>query len=433
MKKICLLPVVLFFISTVILSGQPESKDKFGPANKINSGVNIHFTKGHEKDLDMIAKAGFKFIRMDFTWQSTERKKGVYDWSAYEELTENLSKRGIRALYILDYSNALYEDHVESKDPLSGQVQKGVAAPRKPESVEAFAKWASAAVKHFRGNNIIWEIWNEPNIFFWRPSPDVENYNKLALATCKAVKAVVPEAIIIGPATSQLPVPFIESFLASGVIEYIDAVSVHPYRRYSMSPETAVDDYKKIDELIKKYTPAGESLVPIISGEWGYNTSTRGVSLETQAAYIARMQLSNLVYGIPLSIWYDWKNDGPDPDEWEHNFGTVTPDLDPKPAYVAIKTLNGQLGNFTFLKRIEIKNPNDFVLLFRDEKGNGKIAAWTTEVPHNVIVEEIKTKPGTLVGTDWSGKAVQVKSDDGTLHIEMDVYPQYINLSEGWE
>jgi hypothetical protein len=258
---------LLGYFTMKVSSGQPESKDKFGLPDKINSGVNIHFTKGQERDLDMIAEAGFKFIRMDFTWQSTERERGVYDWSAYEDLTENLNKRGIRALYILDYSNALYEDRVESKDPFSGQIQKGIAAPRKPESVEAFAKWASAAVKHFRGNNIIWEIWNEPNIFFWRPVPDVENYNKLALATCRAVKATVPEAIIIGPATSQLPVLFIESFLASGVIEYIDAVSVRPYRRYSMSPETAVDDYKKIDDLNNKYTPVGKSPIPIISGE----------------------------------------------------------------------------------------------------------------------------------------------------------------------
>ena len=39
-------------------------------------GVNIHFTRGHETDLDMIAAAGFKFIRMDFGWGGTERKKG---------------------------------------------------------------------------------------------------------------------------------------------------------------------------------------------------------------------------------------------------------------------------------------------------------------------------------------------------------------------
>ncbi|MBK9389972.1 MAG: hypothetical protein IPN68_07195 [Bacteroidetes bacterium] len=99
-----------------------------------------------------------------------------------------------------------------------------------------------------------------------------------------------------------------------------------------MSPETAVEDYKKIRELITRYTTDGKPGIPIISGEWGYSSSSKGVALETQAAYIVRMQLSNLLYGIPFSIWYDWKNDGPDPEEHEHNFGSVTNDLKPKPA-----------------------------------------------------------------------------------------------------
>src|SRR5437660_11906579 len=77
-------------------------------------GVNIHFTRGHGKDLDRIAAAGFKVVRMDFSWGGTETKKGVYDWSAYDELTADLEKRGLRPLYILDYSNALYEEAVTS-------------------------------------------------------------------------------------------------------------------------------------------------------------------------------------------------------------------------------------------------------------------------------------------------------------------------------
>ena len=44
-------------------------------------GVNIHFTRGRERDLDMIAAAGFKFIRMDFTWESIERKKGAVSYT----------------------------------------------------------------------------------------------------------------------------------------------------------------------------------------------------------------------------------------------------------------------------------------------------------------------------------------------------------------
>ena len=38
----------------------------------------------------MIRDAGFKFIRMDFGWGGIERKKGEYNWGAYEELTDNL-------------------------------------------------------------------------------------------------------------------------------------------------------------------------------------------------------------------------------------------------------------------------------------------------------------------------------------------------------
>ncbi len=81
-----------------------------GPVLPAGVGVNIHFVRGQTRDLDLIAAAGFKFIRMDFAWDSIETKKGEYDWSAYDELTRNLEQRGISAIYILDYSNPLYEE-----------------------------------------------------------------------------------------------------------------------------------------------------------------------------------------------------------------------------------------------------------------------------------------------------------------------------------
>jgi hypothetical protein len=38
-------------------------------------GVNIHFARGHLKDLDQIAAAGFKVVSIDFAWAGIERKK----------------------------------------------------------------------------------------------------------------------------------------------------------------------------------------------------------------------------------------------------------------------------------------------------------------------------------------------------------------------
>lgn len=408
-----------------------ELTKKLVPANQVCSGINIHFITGQEKDLDMIAAAGFRFIRMDFLWQAIERTKGNYDWAAYDELTANLNKRGLGAIYILDYSNSLYEDQVNSSDPLTNKEQKDIASPRKSESIAAFARWASASAAHFKGSNIIWEIWNEPNIFFWKPKPDVKEYIALAIATCKAVRSVVPDATIIGPASSEVPMPYLESFLASGVLEYLDAVSVHPYRDYSKSPETAASDYKNLRGLIERYAPDVKKKMPIISSEWGYSSSTKGVSLEKQEAYIVRMQLSNLLNNIPVSIWYDWKNDGDDPTEHEQNFGTVTSDLKPKPAYTAVQTMNIQLKGFTFLRRIRLKSDNDFALLFKNDIGTYKITAWTMVQSHQIMMDDIIPKVTGITDRDGKGNVLNLMTDKGRLVLDLNEFPQYITLPEG--
>jgi len=360
-------------------------------------GVNLHFSRGHEAELDLIAAAGCKFTRMDLGWAGIERERGRYDWSAYDELTANLEKRGIRALYILDYSNPLYEATVTARDPVSGKERRDVASPQRPESVAAFARWAGEAARHFKGGRVIWEIWNEPNISFWKPKPDVEQYTALALATCAAIRTADPNATIIAPATSEVPVTFLEKFFASGVLAQLDAVSVHPYRNYAKPPETAAEDYAKLRELIRRYAPKEKQELPIVSGEWGYASHSKGVSLETQAAFIVRQQLANLLAGVPLSIWYDWKNDSADPAEREHNFGTVWPDLKPKPAYFALRTMTTALGGYRIVCRLDAGDPQDYVLQLATRDGPEKLAAWTTGEPHEVTVP-VRSTANTVIG-----------------------------------
>ncbi|HEY3860382.1 MAG TPA: cellulase family glycosylhydrolase [Verrucomicrobiae bacterium] len=353
-------------------------------------GVNIHFITGHQRDLDMIARAGFKFIRMDFSWEATERKAGVYDWSEYDTLTANLERHGLRAIYILDYVNALYEPMVEAKravgDPLPEQ---HLASPRHPESVAAFARWSAAAARHFRDKHILWEIYNEPNGDFWRPKPDAAEYTTMALATAKAIRQAEPDATIIAPALAGFNWEYMEHFLKSGVLEYLDGVSIHPYRPFGKPPETAAPEYKRLRAMIDSDAPPSKrGRIPILSGEWGYPSSTKGVSLDTQAAYAVREQLSNLLNGIPLSIWYDWKNDGHNPDDGEQNFGTVTEELAPKPAYAAISAMTRELAGCRLERRLEGFPETDFALVFTNGHGGRKIAAWTLGEPHHARAKD---------------------------------------------
>ena len=138
----------------------------------------------------------------------------------------------------------------------------------------------------------------------------------------------------------------------------------------------------------------GGKTVPIVSSEWGYSTGTVGASYtpvstaQLQGDYLARSFLVNLSQGIPLSIWYDWKNDGTDPtNTYEQNFGTVDGRSRPKPAYNELQLLTKSLKGETFTTRLSDGiNSSDWLLVFTSPSGQQTLAAWTTGNPRTVTV-----------------------------------------------
>jgi polysaccharide biosynthesis protein PslG len=213
-------------------------------------------------------------------------------------------------------------------------------------------------VQHFRGQGILWEMYNEPNIGFWKPKPNVEHYVKLALEVGRAVRAVAPDEKYIGPGTSQIDMTFLEACFRGGLLEYWCGVSVHPYRQ--KGPETAAAEYAALRRLIDRYAPG--KTIPILSGEWGYSAAWKNYDETIQGKMLPRQWLVNLANDVPISIWYDWHDDGTDPKEAEHHFGTVSnayhagraPVYDPKPAYRAAKTLTTLLSGFKLNKPLAV-------------------------------------------------------------------------------
>jgi polysaccharide biosynthesis protein PslG len=389
-----------------------------GPAVPEGLGVNIHFTDARPGELEMLAAAGLRWVRMDFGWDGTEREKGKYDFSAYDRLLSALDQHKILAVLILDYSNRHYD--------------KGLS-PASDEGRKAFAQWAAAAARHFRGRGVVWEMYNEPNIFFWRPKPDVHQYVKLALEVGRALREGAPDELYVGPATSEIAFPFLEDCFKAGLLDYWAAVSVHPYRQ--TGPETAAAEYARLRQMIDRYAPKGKK-VPILSGEWGYSSAWGRFDEAKQGKMLPRQWLVNLENGVPISIWYDWHDDGTDPKEGEHHFGTVRheyhagrqPVYDPKPAYLAAKTLTGALDGFQFQSRAKVGGAEDYVLRFA--RGNEvRFAAWTTSAaPHPVI---IPASPGRYVATAHTGERLPspTAGPEG-VKVTLTDAPQYLVLEK---
>ncbi len=393
-------------------------------------GVNIHFTDPKPGEMEMLKGAGFRVIRMDFAWSRTEREKGVYDFSAYDRLMAALEKHGMRALFILDYGNPHYD---------------GGLAPHSEEGRQAFARWAAAAVERFQGRGVLWEMYNEPNIRFWKPEPNVEDYVKLARKVGKAIRRVAPNELYIGPATSRIDLEFLEACFQGGLLEDWDAVSVHPYRQNA--PETVVPEYAELRELIERYAPEDKP-IPILSGEWGYSSAWHGMDEEKQGKMLPREWLINLACGIPVSIWYDWHDDGRDPEEPEHHFGTVLfpyhegrePVYTPKPAYLAAKTLARQLDGFRFNKRLDTGSADEYLLLFtRDDEV--RLAAWTTAAEPRTAT--VPASPGSFRLTGHTGEELPKTSAGGNgLAMTLADAPKYLvpeepndllRLAAAWE
>jgi hypothetical protein len=391
----------------------PEFVLPDNPAVPEGLGVNIHFTDPRPGEMEMLAVGGFRWVRMDFAWGGTEREKGRYDFRAYDRLLAALRPHGIRVLFILDYSNRHYDND---------------QSPCSDEGRAAFARWAAAAVERFQGRGILWEMYNEPNISFWRPKPDVQQYAKLALAVGQAIRRVAPDEMYIGPATSGVDLPFLEKCFEAGLLEYWSAVSVHPYRQ--QAPETAADDYARLRRLIAKYAPGKR--IPILSGEWGYSSVWQRMDADKQGKLLPRQWLTNLAHDVPVSIWYDWHDDGPDPKEPEHHFGTVLhphrgdqrPVYEPKPAYLAAKTLTAELAGFHFNKRLHLGRDDDYALLWT--KGPAvRLAVWTTAKDAHKVT--IPASPGRFAVTGHTGQLLPaVTADQRGLTVTLHDAPQYL-------
>jgi polysaccharide biosynthesis protein PslG len=331
--------------------------------------------------VDSIEGCGAKFIRVGVQWGGIEvGTPGNYDFSGMDAISTSYASRGVRVMWqLVGGSDGMYSPD----DPSS------------PTWRQHFADFTGAVAAHFQGRGGLFEIWNEPE-GVWSSWPNFDSPSEYVdtVARCHAaMKAADPNCVILGPTSGANSYStWLRDCFSGGLLDYVDAVSVHPYQ--AGKPEDVVATYDWARQQMQTY---GGQIKPIASTEWGYSTGHVGPAWqayvptpELQADYLQRAFLVNMTQGIPLSLWYNFRNVGTDPDAYEENFGMVKawPILEEKPAYEAMRKLTSSLAGETFTMRLtDGISSEDWLMVFSKHDGFQTLATWTTGDSHTITVD----------------------------------------------
>ncbi len=396
-----------------------EGDAKLDPASPF--GACTHFAQGKGRlpdTMQLMARAGIKWLRDECSWGAVEREKGVY---TFPEITERYlttaREYGITPLIIFDYGNRLYDDG---------------NAPASDEAQAAFGEYCFQMVQRFKHLCKHWEVYNEPNIRFWKPEPDPTAYARLLKIAHAAAKRADPECTVVGICTAGTDLKFIRAVLEESGPEFMDALSIHPYR-YPRSPEASdfVGDVTGAHDLLAEFGGQDQRLWLTEIG-WPTHVGKRGLPEDASARMLVRMyvQAMSLPFVGPV-VWYDFQNDGMNAEYNEHNFGLIRwDDFSVKAGYLAYRMMTRALEGKSFERRVELGDGAAHAYVFRGDE-EATVVAWSVppeEQPdgngsHSVA---LRLDVDTAEVSSITGEIKQVAAEDGILPLELGPSPVFV-------
>jgi len=223
---------------------------------EIPYGVNTFLQEEVERPkievmLQMIADAGFVWLRQEFPWEDLEvdgrgqftdsrqdidgdgEPDTIDAWAKYDQIVELTQQYGLRLMVRL--SNP---PEWSRSDP-----EAGAFAP--PDDYQDFVNYAVAVAERYQGQITHYQIWNEPNIYpeWGNNFVDPAGYTELLCRTYEALKDVDPNIVVISGAIAPTisldgyfgfnDLIFLQEIYDNGGGECFDVLSAQGYGLFS--------------------------------------------------------------------------------------------------------------------------------------------------------------------------------------------------------
>jgi hypothetical protein len=306
-----------------------------------------------DKTVRMASEAGIGWAKQEFLWEEIETRKGVFDWSKYDDIVAVYQKYNLQIIARLDRPPAWARQHPS---------ETGSSGP--PDRLDDYADFVEEFARHYRGRIFFFQVWNEPNLGReWDDGPvDPDAYVQLLQLVYPRVKAVdariqilsAPLAITLGepfmPGSDKWrnmnDLDFLEAMYRAGAKDYFDILSANAFGLES-PPEAPPDprqlNFQRLVLERQVMERNGDESKPVWIAEYGWNAAPESfpkekltwgrVTEQEQADYTLRgieYARANWPWVGVVNLWYFRQVGNIVSDNAEYYFRLVDVDFTPR-------------------------------------------------------------------------------------------------------
>jgi hypothetical protein len=317
-----------------------------------------------DEDLNYMRAGGIGTVRLPLVWAGIQpTANGDYEWGSFDQILGVVARAKLRVLPSIGTTPS-WLARKGTTLPVHNARQRAAWAAFLQAAVARYGPHGSYWVEHAPGTAEpvpklpirSWQIWNEPNFFYFAYPVSPADYAKLVSISSKAIKRTEPRADVIlaglfGEPTAKgrrgMPAA---DFLAglyrhAGLEQSFDGVALHPYAVDSQELEGMV-------EALHGVTVENRDRVPLYITEMGWGSQndfnqvafeqgTRGQVRQLRGAY--RYLIGNRRrLDVAQVYWFSWK-DIPGSCSFCDSVGFFHegPRFKPKPAWHAFVGITG--------------------------------------------------------------------------------------------
>ena len=307
-------------------------------------------------DRQRLADDGLRFVRLDMLWQDIETAPGVWNWTHFDAVVDDLLARHMTPIFTVVYANPAYDDAGLPCPHPDGYAYVCLGSDFGP-----YFRFAATAAARYRGKVKLYEIWNEPNGWFrfWPRvvGGDPAAYAQLMAGAADAIHAACGDCQVLSGGMVFLNSPiewgqveFMQRMRAAvpDVFQKADGIGFHAYTFYPPvdPPESKTLNQTPFDEALAAVRAACVCDKPLWVTETGW-TSVGSLTEERRAQFGIRGWLLSLSQGVKASLWWSVRDYhaahvvAPQ----ETHFGLLDRDGHPHPVYEALVSAEKLVGD----------------------------------------------------------------------------------------